>query len=85
MYNSVIVLYYYIPVESIIVNNNNVGKIGGKEMPGYTINLTDEADSYVRFCMEKEHKNRSQATSYLVKMGYIYAYKHMKEAKEGEK
>jgi hypothetical protein len=35
--------------------------------------------------MEKERMNRSEATSYLVKMGYIYAYKHMEEAKEGEK
>jgi len=52
-------------------------------MPGYTINLTDEADSYVRFCIEKERMNRSQATSYLVKMGYIYRYKYLEEEGKG--
>ena len=52
-------------------------------MPGYTINLTDEADQYVRFTMEEEKMNRSKATSYLVRMGYLYRYKVL--VKEMEK
>ena len=44
-------------------------------MPGYTINLTDEADKYVRFAMDEERMNRSKATSYLIRMGYLYRYK----------
>ena len=54
-------------------------------MPGYTINLTDEADQYVRFAMEEEKMNRSKATSYLVRMGYLYRYQMLeKELKKKE-
>ena len=54
-------------------------------MPGYTINLTDEADQYVRFAMEEERMNRSKATSYLVRMGYLYRYQMLeKELKKKE-
>ena len=54
-------------------------------MPGYTINLTDEADQYVRFAMEEEKMNRSKATSYLVRMGYLYRYQMLeKELKRKE-
>jgi hypothetical protein len=48
-------------------------------MPGYTINLTDEADQYVRFTMDEEKMNRSKATSYLIRMGYLYRYKILKK------
>jgi hypothetical protein len=54
-------------------------------MPGYTINLTDEADQYVRFAMEEERMNRSKATSYLIRMGYLYRYQMLeKELKKKE-
>jgi hypothetical protein len=62
-------------------------------MPGYTINLTDEADQYVRFAMKEERMNRSRATSYLIRMGYLYRYKvldkeiekkELKNKKEGK-
>jgi hypothetical protein len=48
-------------------------------MPGYTINLTDEADQYVRFAMKEEKMNRSKATSYLIRMGYLYRYQMLEK------
>jgi hypothetical protein len=44
-------------------------------MPTYSLNLTEEAAEYLRFTMDKEKVNRSRATSYLIRMGYLYRYK----------
>ena len=54
-------------------------------MPTYSLNLTEEAAEYLRFTMDKEKVNRSRATSYLIRMGYLYRYKVLeKEIEEKE-
>ena len=50
-----------------------------------SVTLTKESIDYIEACMRTEGFNRSDAVNYLVRMGYIYVYKHMEEAKEGEK
>jgi hypothetical protein len=51
-------------------------------MPTYSINLTEQAAEYVRFTMDAEKMNRSQATSYLIRMGYLYRYEVLEKEME---